>query len=134
MLSFPPPNTTPTTKILAANPCGWLGHVAGYQLRNVALQLNHLLHLPQTQATLAAAPPEARAAIARALKTACRLLDITLPEPLSAARPAPKPRQRPATPPRPAKPPRPSGPTVPPFRPLPAYVRAAVRAWKPKFS
>ena len=55
---------------------GWLGTIAGFQMRNAASQLQSLLDREETQATLAAAPAHARRAIARALKTPCRLLGV----------------------------------------------------------
>ncbi len=94
---------------------GWLGHVAGYQLRNVASQLRHALHHPETQATLAAAPPHIRKSIARTLSTACRLLDITLP-PLLLPPPAP-PIPKPARP-KPERPARAKPAPLPPMRPI----------------
>ena len=105
----------------------WLGLAAGFQMRNVASQLQTLLAAPQTHATIADAPPQARLALARALKTPCRLLGVDLPAILTQAGPPRPPRPRA---PRPA--PAPRAP-LPPLRPLQAYVRAAVRAWKPLY-
>jgi len=89
---------------------GWLVHVAGYQAAGHASQLHHLLHLPEVQATLAAAPPAAVAALSRRLRPLCRLLGVELP-PLLA--PPPKPPR-----PRPARPPRPQPPELPKLLPL----------------
>jgi hypothetical protein len=106
---------------------GWLGIAAGFQMRNVASQLQSLLAAPQTLATIAEAPPQARLAVARALKTPCRLLGVDLPAILTPAGPPKPPR-----PPRPRAP-RPAAAPLPPLRPLQSYVRAAVRAWKPRY-
>ncbi len=123
----PPPPFLPRRR-------GWLGHAAGYQVRNSASQLRHLLARPETHAILAAAPPHARAAFGRAIRTTARLLAIDLPP---ALQPPPKPPRppKPRTTPNPgangaATPPSPAG--RPPV-PLPDYVRAAVRAWRPRF-
>jgi hypothetical protein len=104
---------------------GWLGHVAGFQARAVASQLQTLLHSPETTATLAAAPATARLAIARALKTPCRLLNVPLPPPLQQAGPPPPP-----PPPRPRAPRTPRPAPEPIFPPIQPYVLAAVRALK----
>jgi len=108
---------------------GWLGTIAGFQMRNAASQLQSLLDRPETQATFAAAPApaHARRAIARALGTPCRLLGVELPPILTPPNPPSPPRK-----PTPRAIPNPR-PPLPPLRPLPAYVRAAVRAWKPRY-
>ena len=100
----------PSAPYLPRRP-GWLIHTAGYQIANCASQLRHLLAQPETLATIAAAPPHAQAALARALATPCRLLGVTLPPalqpppsapraPPSTSRPArtkPRPRARPTS-------------------------------------
>ncbi len=109
---------------------GWLAHTADFQVRNCASQLRALLDEPETQALLATAPPGARIALAHALRPLCRLLGVDLPPCLERAGPPPPPRRRR----RPQAPiPAPPVPAEPPFRPLPAYVRATVRAWKPRY-
>ncbi len=106
---------------------GWLGIIAGFHMRNVASQLQTLLDWSETHATIAAAPPQARLALARALQTPCRLLGVNLPAILTPAGPPRPPCQ---STPRAAPTPR---PILPPLRPLQPYVRAAVRAWKPRY-
>ena len=133
--TFPPPRRAPTNPDAPKRQGGprapylprrrgWLGHLAGYQARNLTSQLNHLLADPQTHATLAAAPPHARAAFARALATTARLLALDLPPLLQ-----PPIRAKPNRPTR-AKPPRPSLPPL--FPPIPPNILAAARAWKRK--
>lgn len=110
----------------------WLIETLGYQAAAHASQLRHLLEAPDTRAALAAAPPATRLAAARALRPLCHLLGVDLPPVLERAGPPPPPRRRR---PRPRMP-RAAGPRLtrdgllPTDRPLPDYVRAAVRAWK----
>ena len=109
---------------------GWLAVAVDHNARNVALQLQSLLADPATVAMLAAAPAHARTAVARVLRTPCRLLGIDLPAVLQPAAPPPaRPRR---TAPRPPQP-KPQAPA--PLAPLNVqdYVRAAARAWKPRF-
>ncbi|MCC6717314.1 MAG: hypothetical protein IT555_05475 [Acetobacteraceae bacterium] len=94
----------------------WLVVTVGYQAANHASQLEHFLARPDLQPLLREAPQAGRL-----LRPLCRLLGLA-PPPLLTLPPRP-PRQKPARPPR---------PEPPPDRPLPAYVRAAVRAWKPR--
>ncbi len=124
----PPRKGGPPAPYLPRRP-GWLGTIAGFQMRNVASQLQTLLDRPETHALVAAAPPHARRALARALKTPCRLLAVDLPPLLAEAAPT-LPRRKP--PPRPAAR-EPAPPPGTPPRPLQPYVRAAVRAWKPLY-
>ena len=96
----------------------WLTRKFGYQLAGAyALQLEHLLRDPQTQALLAAAPPEALKSLGRTLRPICRLLGVPLPAPLLLS-----PRQRRGEPeggqpPRQPKP-KPPKPKLPPLLPL----------------
>jgi|GEM_PF-3405943 len=101
---------------------GWLSRIH-LPSRQIGGQVEHLLAQGEMRA-LAQAAPQA----GRLLRPLCRMLGITLPDYLALP-----PRPRPAKP-RPAKP-RPTRAPAPnpPDRPLPAYVRAAVRAWRPKF-
>ena len=108
----PRPTDAPTSKggpAAAYLPCtpGWLGQKLGYHARGYASQLDHLLNTPETQALLAAAPPEALKSLGRTLRPLCRLLGITPPIPLQSTKPplAPRPRK-----PRAA---RPKAPRVP---------------------
>ncbi|MCC7283005.1 MAG: hypothetical protein IT556_11525, partial [Acetobacteraceae bacterium] len=81
-----------------------------------------LLATPEATEFLTAVPQAGRI-----LRPLCRMLGLTPPACLRLPeRPRP-PHQKPRAEPRAAPPPH------PPARPLPAYVRAAVRAWKPKF-
>ena len=101
---------------------GWLVHTAGFQIANHASQLTQLLNDPATNAALAILPPHAMAALTRALRPLCRLLGVTLPPTLQPPEPA-----------RPIAPRKPRAPRPLPFAiPLPANIRAAVRAWKRK--
>ena len=125
---FPPPRAHipdaalrhhgPPAPYLPRRP-GWLVHTAGFQIANHASQLATLLRDPQTQATLAALPPHALAALGRALRPLARLLGVDLSAELLRPPPAPKPAR-----PRPVRPPPP-----PPLN-LPRYILAAARAWK----
>ncbi len=106
----------------------WIIRKLGWQASGFASQLNTLLHAPGMAATIAASP-----GATRTLRPLCRLLGIDLPAQLRPAprpTPPPRPSARPASPPRPAPRPAPSAPPGTPDRPLPAYVRATVRAWK----
>ena len=83
-------------------------------------QLEALLHDPELPKFLAAAPQAGRL-----LRPLCRALG--LPEPSWLKRPAqPKPQRLPLRPPRAEL----ESPPPTPDRPLPPYIRAAVRAWK----
>ena len=99
----PPPINLPRRR-------AWLVVKLGYHVAGFGSQLEHLLHDPQTQATLAAAPPEALKSLARTLRPLCRLLGTALPPIL----------QPPPSPPRPprAKPARPKPAPLPPLLPL----------------
>ena len=101
----------------------WIIIRIGYRAGGFASQLSHLLQQPGVAEILAASP-----GAARSMRPLCRMLGIDLP--LALRRPAPPPR-----PPAPRRPkPRPAAPLPfppgTPDRPLPAYIRAAVRAWK----
>ena len=97
----------------------WLVGTLGHHAAGYASQLQFLLHDPATQATLAAAPPEALRAAGRTLRPLCRLLGVDLPATLRL--PPKPPRTKPArAAPRPA--PRPS---LPPL--LPLYPQARPR-------
>jgi len=108
---------------------GWLSRIH-LPSRQIASQVEHLLVQGEMRA-LAQAAPQADPQAGRPLHPLCRMLGITLPDYLAMP---PRPLR---VKPRPMKPRRPRAP-VPnppgtPDRPLPAYVRAAVRAWRPKF-
>ncbi len=95
----------------------WLTARIGYRAAGHASQLTHLFAEPDFAAFLAAAPQAGRI-----LRPICHMLGIT-PPPGARLLPRP-PRPRPT-------------PPIPPLastadRPLQAYVRAAVRAWKRK--
>ena len=106
----PPPLRLPRTY-------GWINHrVPGSAL--CAGALGPLLLDPETRSFVLAAPRAGRL-----LRPLCRALGVALPDWLT--RP---PRSKPPRPPRPAQ----FGPPPPPDRPLPRYVRAAMRAWKRK--
>ena len=88
--------------------------------------LETFLERPDTRALVRAAPQAGRI-----LRPLCRILAIALPEYLRLpprARPDPPPAAAAAT--KPSPPPPPPPPPTPPDRPLPAYVRAAARAWR----
>ncbi len=88
-------------------------------------RLASFLARPDFAEFLAAAPQAARI-----LRPLCRMLGTPLPPALQL--PPRPPRRRPPRP-RPAQPaPAPGAPTGTPPRPLPAYVRAAARAWRSK--
>ena len=76
---------------------GWLGQKYDFFIRGYFCQLEHLLNTPETQALLAAMPPEALHSLGRKLRPVCRLLGITPPKPLQ--RETPK-RVRPPRPPK----------------------------------
>ena len=102
----------------------WLVAKLGYQAAGYASQLEHLLRDPQTQATLAAAPPSALKSAARILRPLCHLLGVSLPPLLQA-------------PPRPARPPKPALPAAEkpaPLAPLrPLHPRRFAREMPPLF-
>ena len=75
---------------------------------------------PETRALVEAAPQAGRI-----LRPLCRALGIAPPDWLRLPARPPAPRKSRAKPPRPEP--------ATPYRPLPAYIRAAVRAWKPKY-
>ena len=106
----------------------WVIARIGYQAAGFASQLNHLLQQPGIAEIIAASP-----GAARSMRPLCRILGIELPTALR--RPDPPPRPKPA--PLQKAPPQKTPPPAPFLRPLPAYVRAAMRAWKrgpPKFA
>ncbi|MCC6718053.1 MAG: hypothetical protein IT555_09220 [Acetobacteraceae bacterium] len=101
----------------------WLAAATDHHVRGHASQLAHLLAQPAMAEFLTAAPQAGRL-----LRPLCHMLGIPLPPPLQRpprpTRPRP-PRPRPAPAPETTPPPTPD-------RPLPRYVRAAVRAWRKK--
>lgn len=100
----------------------WIVASVGHHAAGHASQLETLLATPEATEFLTAVPQAGRI-----LRPLCRMLGLTPPACLRLPeRPRP-PHQKPRAEPRAAPPPH------PPARPLPAYVRAAVRAWKPKF-
>jgi len=113
----------------------WLFRLA-QPAAQLAPQIQQALAHPDTQALVAAAPQAGRL-----LRPLCRMLGIAPPPWLRLPPRPPRPndtRQRDSRPlsPRPSR--RPScqtgqSPPDPPRVPLPAYVRAAARAWRPKF-
>lgn len=96
--------------------------VTDHNVRALASQLQHTLNAPGTSHILAQAPPQARAAIIRALRGPARLLGVELPSALQFAGPPRPPRIRK---PRPRQP-RPEG-VRPTDRPIPRYVLAFTR-------
>lgn len=97
----------------------WLIHIAQPTAQSISRVENFLAN-PEAR-TLVEAAPQA----GRILRPLCHALGIQAPEWLRLPeRPPPvrKPRPRPVAP----------APGTP-DRPLPAYIRAAVRAWKPKY-
>ena len=102
----------------------WLAARTDHHVRAHASQLQHLLARPDMADFLTAVPQAARI-----LRPLCHMLGI---EPPAQIRPSPRSiRIRPKRiRPRPVPEPVPQGGT--PDRPLPAYIRAAVRAWKKK--
>ena len=106
---------------------GWLVARLGWEAAIFGSQLQHVLDDPQCQAALADAVAHSPG-IARNLRPLCRLLSVPLPPCLHLPPRPPKPR--PQRKPKPRTP-RPQG-LLSTDRPLPAYVRAAVRAWKPR--
>ncbi len=88
----PPPINLPTSR-------AWIVVTLGHHAAGYASQLQFLLNDPQTLATLAAAPPQAVASIARTLRPLCRRLGVDLPAILQ---PPPRPPRAPA-PPKPAR-------------------------------
>ena len=116
-------------KLPHPNHHGWLVAKLGWEAAAYTSQLQHVLEDPQSQSALVDAIALSPG-IARNLRPLCRLLGVPLPPCLHLP-----PRPRPVRKPRPRKPrppnPRPQG-LLPTDRPLPAYVRAAVRAWKPR--
>ena len=75
----------------------WLTRKLTYQLAGAyALQLEFLLNDPQTQALIAAAPPEALKSLGRTIRPLARLLGVPLPAKLQL--PPRPPRIRPARP------------------------------------
>ena len=113
----------------------WIVARIGYRAAGQAGQLDYLLQQPGVAAILAASP-----GTARALRPLCRILGITLPPalclPPRPPRPKPRPAMRHSPPPPPlgapplGAPPLGAPPPGTPDRPLPSYIRAAVRAWK----
>jgi len=114
----PPARSPPTPAIPTPQAHLWIIRKLGWQAVGCASQLSTLLHAPGVAATIATSP-----GATRTLRPLCRLLGIDLPTPLRL-------QPRPEAPPRPARRSTPPTPHHPPDRPLPAYVRAAVRAWK----
>jgi hypothetical protein len=106
---------------------GWLVAKLGWEAAAYTSQLQHVLMDPEAQAALADAIAHSPG-IARNLRPLCRLLGVPLPPCLHL--PPRPPRPLPQRKPKP-KQPRSQG-LLPTDRPLPAYVRAAVRVWKPR--
>ena len=115
---------TPRPPMPHPNLHGWLVAKLGWEAAAYTSQLQHVLEDPQAQSALADAIALSPG-IARNLRPLCRLLGVPLPPCLHLP-----PRPRPVRKPRPRKP-RLQG-LLPTDRPLPAYVRAAVRAWNPR--
>jgi len=120
----------------------WLVARLGYEAAIFGSQIEFALRDPQMLAALTQATAAAPA-IARTLRPICRMLGVPLPDCL---KPPPRPKRPKPAAPEPAapesappesapKPPPPSPPAPPatPDRPLPAYVRAAARAWRRKY-
>ena len=101
----------------------WVIGYIGYRAAGCASQLNHLLQQPGVAEIIAASP-----GAARTMRPLCRILGIDLPPALRRAKLPPRPPTPPRQKPRPPAPP--AAPPGTPDRPLPAYIRAAVRAWK----
>ncbi len=57
----------------------WLVAKIGYRAAGYGQQLEYLLNLPETQALLATAPPQALKSLGRTLRPLCRLLGVPLP-------------------------------------------------------
>ncbi len=109
----PPPTNLPTRR-------AWIVVTLGHHAAGYASQLQFLLNDPQTLATLAAAPPQAVASIARTLRPLCRRLGVDLPAIL----------QPPPPPPRPPAPPKPARPKPAPLPPLlPLYPQRKPRPY-----
>ena len=88
----------PAIYISRAN--AWLTRKLTHQLAGAyPLQLEFLLNSPQTQATIAAAPPEALKSLGRTLRPLARLLGVILPPELRLPPHEPNPN-----PPKPARP------------------------------
>ncbi|MCC6719713.1 MAG: hypothetical protein IT555_17665 [Acetobacteraceae bacterium] len=111
------PRTTP--RFPTAN--AWLTARVGYTAAGHGSQLQYLLATPEAADFIREVPQAGRL-----LRPLCHMLGIA-PAPLGLALPPAPPRPRRI---RQRRPPPPEPAT--PYRPLPAYVRAAVRAWKPK--
>ena len=107
-------------KLALVVPLGWEAACCGSQLQ-------HVLDDPACQAALADAIALSPG-IGRSLRPLCRIFGVALPPCLQL--PPHPPRPRPQRKPRPRTP-KPPG-LLPTDHPLPAYVRAAVRAWKPR--
>ena len=103
----------------------WIVARIGYRAAGQAGQLDYLLQQPGVAAILAASP-----GTARTLRPLCRILGITLPPALCLPPRPPRPKPRPAVRHSPPPPPLGAPPPGTPDRPLPPYIRAAVRAWK----
>jgi hypothetical protein len=116
--SGPPPAPFPRKPL-------WLLVALGphaYHAAGRACGLRHILSRPETETLLRALPPATRLALARALRPVGRMIGLDVPPLLTRAGP-PRPPYR--------RPPQPPAPPREPMRPLPAYVRDAVRFWKP---
>ena len=81
----------------------WLVEKLGHHMAAYMSHLEHLLRAPETQALLAAAPPEALKSLGRTLRPVARLLGVDLPPELRL--PPNPPRPKPAKPPKPKLPP-----------------------------
>jgi hypothetical protein len=105
----------------------WIVDQLGWEAAAFSSQLTYLLDDPPSRAALMDAAAQSPA-IGRTLRPLCRLLGVPLPPWLRLP-----PRPRPPRKPRAPKPRRPRAPALDPSdHPLPAYVRAAARAWKPR--
>jgi len=77
----------------------WIVRKLGWRAVAYMGQLDHLLTTPESQALLAAAPPDAIKSLGRTLRPLCRLLGVTPPAILRSEKPPPPPK-----PPRARKP------------------------------
>ncbi len=99
----------------------WLVAKLGHHMAAYMSHLEHLLRDPQTQALLAATPPEALKSLGRTLRPLARLLGADLPPELRLAPRDPGPK--------PAKPPKPK---LPPLLPLLSTAVERPARWRRK--
>ncbi len=117
------PRTTPSAPpIRFPRSRAWLVRIGGHRIAGSGSQLQHFLQRPDIPDFLAAAPQAARH-----LRPLCRMLGVEIPPALAVLRDPPIIRKPRAATPKPAAP-----PAEPLRRPLPPYVLAAARAWRPR--